>query len=281
MSESTDLIVIAKTWIQAPKDSTPIEFEEVWDLDGSTEKSNAKKRFLQVKEHLINYGLATEIEFREILLNPGQQGGRPTTTYLMSYNVFKHYISSSQTERGYRTRAELHQAEEELQAIKADPMLLLGDAIKPITGAIETLAQGFNSLAGVVTTLVDRMDVLEQKVNQPQLEVRKPLRLMMGKNKFTAQTMADYIAGYGLASFGLMVSNAYRQHFGRNPYRWGSTRNSECAYSDSEFAVITDLLMERLRDANVRIHKKHKRLRKNSKPAEGQQQLFDDLGSKN
>ena len=116
--ENNDLVIVAKTWIQAPKDSTPIEFEEVWDLDGSTEKSNAKKRFLQVKEHLINYGLATEIEFREILLNPGQQGGRPTTTWRMSYNVFKHYISSSQTERGYRTRAKLHQAEEELERIK-------------------------------------------------------------------------------------------------------------------------------------------------------------------
>lgn len=121
--ENNDLVIVAKTWIQAPKDSTPIEFEEVWDLDGSTEKSNAKKRFLQVKEHLINYGLATEIEFREILLNPGQQGGRPTTTWRMSYNVFKHYISSSQTERGYNTRAKLHQAEEELQAIKAEALL--------------------------------------------------------------------------------------------------------------------------------------------------------------
>jgi hypothetical protein len=97
----SDLVIVAKTWIQAPKDSTPIEFEEVWDLDGSTEKSNAKKRFLQVKEHLINYGLATEIDFRKILrmLEIGNGAKREVETYLMSYNVFKHYISSSQTGR--------------------------------------------------------------------------------------------------------------------------------------------------------------------------------------
>ena len=133
--DGTDLVVLAKTWIQSPKDSTPIDFEEVWDLDGSTEKSNAKKRFLQVKEHLINYGLATEIDFRKILrmLEIGNGAKREVETWLMSYNVFKHYISSSQTERGYRTRAKLHQAEEELQAIKADPMLLLGVQSKPLT----------------------------------------------------------------------------------------------------------------------------------------------------
>jgi len=103
---SSYLVVVAKTWIQAPKDSTPIEFEEVWDLVGSTEKGNAKKRFLQVKEHLVNYGLATEIDFRKILrmLEIGNGAKREVETWRMSYNVFKHYISSSQTERGYRTR---------------------------------------------------------------------------------------------------------------------------------------------------------------------------------
>ena len=47
-----DHIVLTKTWIQAPPDSTPIDFEEVWHLDGSTRKDNAKARFLQVKEHI-------------------------------------------------------------------------------------------------------------------------------------------------------------------------------------------------------------------------------------
>lgn len=118
--ENNDLVIVAKTWIQAPKDTTPIEFEEVWDLDGSTRKDNAKARFLQVREHLLNYGLATEIEFTKIsgMVGIGSGAKREVETWRMSYNVFKHYISSSQTERGYRTRAKLHQAEEELERIK-------------------------------------------------------------------------------------------------------------------------------------------------------------------
>ena len=105
----SDLVIVAKTWIQAPKDSTTIEFEEVWDLDGSTEKSDAKKRFLQVKEHLINYGLATEIDFRKILqmLEIGNGAKREVETWLMSYNVFKHYITSSQTGRLSKLKAHI------------------------------------------------------------------------------------------------------------------------------------------------------------------------------
>lgn len=37
----------------------------------------------------------------------------------MSLNVFKHYISSSQKERGYRTRGKLHQAEIEQDEIES------------------------------------------------------------------------------------------------------------------------------------------------------------------
>lgn len=123
--KGSELLAIAKTWIQAPKDSTPIEFEEVWDLDGSTRKNDAKERFVKVMEHLLNYGLANKNEFAEIsaMVKIGSNAEREVTTYRMSYNVFKHYISSSQTERGYNTRAKLHQAEEELQAIKAEALL--------------------------------------------------------------------------------------------------------------------------------------------------------------
>jgi hypothetical protein len=117
--ENNDLVVVAKTWIQAPKDSTPIEFEEVWDLDGSSHRGAAKQRLEVVFGDLHKYGLANNFELVEIFTDsePGKRGPK-STTYLMSYNVFKHYISSSQTERGYRTRAKLHQAEEELERIK-------------------------------------------------------------------------------------------------------------------------------------------------------------------
>ena len=103
------MIVVAKTWIEAPKDSTPIEFEEVWDLDGSTEKGNAKKRFLQVREHLVKYGLATEIEFTKIsgMVGIGSGAKREVETWRMSYNVFKHYISSSQTGRLSKLKARI------------------------------------------------------------------------------------------------------------------------------------------------------------------------------
>jgi prophage antirepressor-like protein len=129
-----DLVAVIKTWIQAPPDSTPIDFEEVWHLDGSTRKDNAKARFLQVKEHLLKYGLAKENEFTEILGNPSAQGGRPTTTWKMSLNVFKHYISSSQKERGYRTRGKLHQAEEVLEQLAAPEPEKLEEAKPKTTG---------------------------------------------------------------------------------------------------------------------------------------------------
>jgi hypothetical protein len=115
-----DQIVLTKTLIQAPPNSTPIQFEEVWHLDGSTRKNDAKERFLKVKEYLLKYGLAKENEFAEISVNSdSSKRGPKVTTWKMSLNVFKHYISSSQKERGYRTRAKLHQAEEELERLAA------------------------------------------------------------------------------------------------------------------------------------------------------------------
>lgn len=118
--ENNDLVIVAKTWIQAPKDSTPIEFEEVWNLDGSTHRGAAKQRLEKVFGDLCKYGLASNLELVEIFTTPVSPNSpvKSVATYLMSYNVFKHYISSSQTERGYRTRAKLHQAEEELERIK-------------------------------------------------------------------------------------------------------------------------------------------------------------------
>jgi len=132
-----DLVVIAKTWIQAPKDATPIDFDEIWDLDGSTHRGTAKLRLERVFRDLCKYELAKRLDMVEMstMVEIGNGAKRNSSTYLMSYNVFKHYISSSQTERGYKTRAKLHQAEEELQAIKAgghvafdptDPKQLLG-----------------------------------------------------------------------------------------------------------------------------------------------------------
>ena len=107
--ENNDLVVVAKTWIQAPKCSTPIEFEEVWDLDGSTRKNDAKERFVKVMEHLLNYGLANKNEFAEIsaMVKIGSNAEREVTTYRMSYNVFKHYISSSQTGRLSKLKAHI------------------------------------------------------------------------------------------------------------------------------------------------------------------------------
>lgn len=123
--KGNELLAIAKTWIQAPKDSTPIEFEEVWDLDGSTHRGAAKQRLEKVFGDLCKYGLANTLDMVKIftMVEIGSGAKREVETYLMSYNVFKHYISSSQTERGYNTRAKLHQAEEELQAIKAEALL--------------------------------------------------------------------------------------------------------------------------------------------------------------
>lgn len=55
---------------------------------------------------LYKYGLANSFELVEISTDsePGKRGPK-STTYLMSYNVFKHYISSSQTEPVNTTRA--------------------------------------------------------------------------------------------------------------------------------------------------------------------------------
>ena len=107
-------MAVIKTWIQAPPDSTPIEFEEVWHLDGSTHRGYAKARLEEMFDDLVNYGFARPSELVEIstMVNIGSVAKRTVITYRMSLNVFKHYISSSQTERGYRTRAKLHQAEE-------------------------------------------------------------------------------------------------------------------------------------------------------------------------
>ena len=108
LPSSSDLVVVAKTWIQAPKDSTPIEFEEVWDLDGSTHRGAAKQRLEVVFGDLYKYGLANSFELVEISTDsePGKRGPK-STTYLMSYNVFKHYISSSQTGRLSKLKAHI------------------------------------------------------------------------------------------------------------------------------------------------------------------------------
>ena len=106
---STELVVVAKTWIQAPKDSTPIEFEEVWDLDGSSHRGTAKLRLEKVFRDLCKYGLASNLDMVEIstMVEVGNGAKRNSTTYRMSYNVFKHYISSSQTGRLSKWKAHI------------------------------------------------------------------------------------------------------------------------------------------------------------------------------
>ena len=105
--ENNDLVIVAKTWIQAPKDSTPIEFEEVWNLDGSTHRGAAKQRLEKVFGDLCKYGLANTLDMVKIftMVEIGSGAKREVETWRMSYNVFKHYISSSQTEPVNTTRA--------------------------------------------------------------------------------------------------------------------------------------------------------------------------------
>ena len=78
-------------------DSTPIKFEEVWDLDGSTHRGAAKQRLEVVFEDLCKYGLASDLELVEIFTTRVSPNSpvKSVATYLMSYNVFKHYTSSS------------------------------------------------------------------------------------------------------------------------------------------------------------------------------------------
>ena len=65
--------------------------------------------------------------------------GPKVTTWKMSLNVFKHYISSSQAERGYRTRAKLHQAEEELEQLKTAIRKTGGYNVNPVTQLADIL----------------------------------------------------------------------------------------------------------------------------------------------
>ena len=98
------------------------------------EKMTQRRDSFRSREHLLKYGLAKENEFTKILVNPSAQGGRPTTTWKMSLKVFKHYVPSSQKERGYRTRGKLHQAEELLQRLAAPEPEKLEEAKPKTTG---------------------------------------------------------------------------------------------------------------------------------------------------
>lgn len=57
-------------------DSTPIEFEEVCNLDGSAHRGSAKQRLDVVFGYLYKYGLANSFELVEISTDsePGKRG---------------------------------------------------------------------------------------------------------------------------------------------------------------------------------------------------------------
>ena len=214
MIANNDLVVIAKTWIQAPKDSTPIEFEEVWDLDGSTHRGAAKQRLEVVFGDLCKYGLASNLDMVEIstMVEIGNGAKRKSTTYRMSYNVFKHYISSSQTERGYRTRANLHQAEEELQAIKADTHSFVASIVdQRINAMIPMMIEKVTS--GVISA-IKPMLVNAPSNARPQTK-SEPIPLVAAMNETTAlfTIRSNYEKAFGKQRnqrFNAVIANACR-----------------------------------------------------------------------
>lgn len=241
-------------------DDTPsISLAENWELFGYAQKGHTFRAFEQCG-FVEGEDYFPRLETNVITRYGKEVTGSPTKDYLLTPRTLDHFGMMLRNENGRAIR----EAYRECRKI-----------VESFNGKFEQLAGAVVKIADTLAKVVDRLDRLESRVSQPQIESRKPLRLMMGRNKATAQCMADYISAYGMAKFGIMVANSYRQHFGEDPHKWGSTKNSEWAYSDQEFTAISDNLMERLRDANVRIHKKSKRLRKNSKPDPRQQDLFN------
>jgi len=131
-----ELVRLAKTWIQRDE-QFPIDFNEIWELAGIQRRDNAQRHFASV---IRNFNLVEGLEYSSFKRE--STGGRPSTTWKMTIGAAKRFLASAQTKEGYKIIEALIQAEEELQAIKANPALLLGETLKPISEAITALSNG-------------------------------------------------------------------------------------------------------------------------------------------
>ena len=71
MSESTDLVAIAKTWIQRGE-QFPIDFDEIWERAGYEHRKHAADA---LRRCFVNFGLVEGSDF--IRISGESTGGRP------------------------------------------------------------------------------------------------------------------------------------------------------------------------------------------------------------
>lgn len=257
MSENQDLVVIAKTWIQRDE-QLPINFDEIWERAGYTDRRNAKAAWHRC---VSNFSLAKDLDFR--LLNTDIQSGpgRPGHTWQMTVGAAKRFLASAQTEAGYKVIEALIQAEEELQAVKSDLSSTVAAMVDSRMNAVIPMMVE-KVTAGVLASVIPQIR---------QITADRPRGLSMRELVARSRTLVawhDTIhQNYGYShvqaarSFGKIVKTA-----ARNAGALIGKQNGVEVYDESK-------LLEIVEKASVPMAMFSKRNRKRFKPAANQMNL--------
>lgn len=116
MRANNELVAIAKTWLQRDE-QFPIDFDEIWERAGYTERGNAKRAF---EACVRNFSMMEGLDYLSFKMDRSDGlPGKPRQSWGMTIRSAKRFLASAQTKEGYAVIDALILAEEELQAIKA------------------------------------------------------------------------------------------------------------------------------------------------------------------
>lgn len=272
-ANQNELVRLAKTWIQRD-DQFPIDFDEIWEMAGINRRDNAQRHFGSVAR---NFELIEGLDFTS--LKRESTGGRPATTWRMTIGAAKRFLASAQTKQGFAIIDALVKAEEELQAIKANPAILFAEALKPIV-------DGFNSLAGVVNTLTNVVEGIDKRLANVEerlagksieraVEPKYVMDVLKSSNALT-RLRQHYVTCYGqtagLSAFHRALSSACQEYgFKVDSGRWGLMIEPAAAL-DSR--VVT--YIQKSQEVGFESYQKRKGVRNRISPALGQMNFLDN-----
>ena len=147
---TTDLMAIAKTWLQR-EEQFPIDFDEIWERAGYTLRVNAVRAF---EKCIANFALVASCDHLSLLITRSN-GGIPTRSFKMTVGTAKRFLASAQTAAGFKTIDALIKAEEELTAIKAG-----GAATNRVANILDNPAQ----MQELMLELIVRRDQDQQTI---------------------------------------------------------------------------------------------------------------------
>ena len=206
-NSNSELVVIAKTWIQLDE-QFPIDFEEIWERAGYGLRINARAAF---KMAIRNFNLVEGIDYSplkvvNVVTRYGvETNGKPTQSWKMTIGAAKRFLASAQTEEGFKIIDALVKAEEELTSIKADSHSFVAAIVDDrLNAMIPVMIERVTS--GVLSSVLPQLNRSQPQGLSMRELVAKSRTLVLWHD--SVQQDYGYTPVQASRSFGKIIKNA-------------------------------------------------------------------------